>query len=204
MARSRRTGRWQTPDRSCNSPSPAAGEWSGRMSAVEANLAAPRSFPFRFSGVQPDRRYPMTSRTRWLCRTAIILFIATLLADAAWAERMLYVVNSGGTIATFAIQSNGALVSSGGTGDVGTFLRGIVIAPDGRSAYVLDSADSTVLAFAIAPDGALAPIGSPLATDPDATAGPFPICLPGQTSGTGPCPWGLALSPDGRTLYVAN
>ena len=144
-----------------------------------------------------------TTRVIWLRRGAVLLFTVLILADAVSAERTLYVANSTGTVTTFAIQPSGALVQSGGTSTGGRFLRGIVIAPDGRNACTVDSDAGTVLAFAIDQEGRLTAIGSPIETDPQA-AGPFTACLPGQSSGTGPCPWGLALSPSGDWLYIAN
>jgi 6-phosphogluconolactonase (cycloisomerase 2 family) len=147
----------------------------------------------------------LSPRISGLLLSIVFSFAALIPPDVAAAERTFYVVNSGGTISTFAIQPNRALAASGGISGVGTFLRGIAIAPDGKSAYVLDSANATVLAFDINTDGVLMPIGSPVATDPNAR-GPFASCLPEESnaSGAGPCPWNLALAPNGRWLYVTN
>ncbi len=123
--------------------------------------------------------------------------------DEVVRERPVYAVNSRGTISTFAIGPEGTLVASGGLAGVGSFLRGIAVAPDGLAAYVLNSGGGAVLAFAIDSHGALTPIGTPVLTDPDAK-GPFEPCVPGESTGQGPCPFGLAIAPDGRQLYVAN
>jgi YVTN family beta-propeller protein len=123
--------------------------------------------------------------------------------DEVVRGRPVYALNSGGTISTFAIGPEGTLVASGGLAGVGSFLRGIAVAPDGLAAYVLNSATGAVLAFAIDSHGALTPIGTPVLTDPGAK-GPFPPCVPGAPTVQTPCPFGLALAPDGRQLYVAN
>lgn len=123
--------------------------------------------------------------------------------DEVVPGRLVYAVNSSGTIATFAIGPGGAPVASGELAGVGSFLRGLAVAPDGRAAYTLNSTTGTVLAFAIDSHGAPTPIGTPVLTDPGAQ-GPFPPCVPGAPTVQTPCPFGLALAPDGQQLYVAN
>src|SRR5918992_4726069 len=105
---------------------------------------------------------------RPLTRTAAIVLSIGFCSAELSAERILYVVNSSGTLSTFAIGPGGQLTPRGGTATVGG-PRGIVITPDNRSAYVLDSAAGTILAFAIDDDGTLTQIGSPVETDPDAS-----------------------------------
>jgi 6-phosphogluconolactonase (cycloisomerase 2 family) len=73
----------------------------------------------------------------------------------------------------------GPAVSSGGKGSAGD-----AISAEGRSLYVANSESGTVTSFAIANDGSLKSLGTPIPSD----AGAFFI----------------ALSPDGSHLYVAN
>jgi YVTN family beta-propeller protein len=123
-----------------------------------------------------------------------------LSTQGAMPARTLYVTNGGGNVAAFVINPVGVPAQFDVVTNVGTILRGIAIAPDGRSAYVLDGGASTVTAFAIDELGRLTRIGKPVETDPNAP-GPFPPCLLDVGS---PCPFGLAVAPDGRRLYVAN
>jgi YVTN family beta-propeller protein len=123
-----------------------------------------------------------------------------LSTQSATPARTLYVTNGGGNVAAFVINPFGVPAPLDIVTNVGTILRGIAIAPDGRSAYVLDGGASTVTAFAIDELGRLTRIGKPVETDPSAP-GPFPTCLLGVGS---PCPFGLAVAPAGRQLYVAN
>jgi 6-phosphogluconolactonase (cycloisomerase 2 family) len=121
--------------------------------------------------------------------------------DAALVPRTLYVANGGGTLATFAIGPNGAPVLLDTLGNLGMSLRGLVVAPDGRAAYVLDSAAATVSAFALDEEGRPTLIGEPLPTDPNAVV--TTACTPDGTL-PGPCPTAAAMAPDGRVLYVVN
>jgi 6-phosphogluconolactonase (cycloisomerase 2 family) len=76
---------------------------------------------------------------------------------------------------------NGAAIPTEHQGGAGF----IVLAPDGRTAYVVDRNTDTLLAFRVAHDGSLAPLTEPL-----------PL--------RGTLPIGLALTPDGRRLFVSN
>jgi DNA-binding beta-propeller fold protein YncE len=125
---------------------------------------------------------------------------ATDLSTQGAPSRTLYVTNAGGNVAAFVISPVGVPTPLDVVTNVGTILRGIAIAPDGRSAYVLDGGASTITAFAIDELGRLTRIGTPVETDPSAP-GPFPPCSLDVTS---PCPFGLAVAPSGRRLYVAN
>jgi DNA-binding beta-propeller fold protein YncE len=122
-------------------------------------------------------------------------------SNAAPSARTLYISNGGGNLATFAINPGGDLTLLNVFGNVGNTLRGIAIAPDGRTAYVADSDASTVSAFTIDEEGLLTPVGHPVETDPSAS-GPFPECGPGARPG--PCPFGVAVAPNGKSVYVAN
>ncbi len=115
--------------------------------------------------------------------------------------RTLYVANGGGTLATFAIDPNGVPVLLDTLGNLGTSLRGFVVAPDGRAAYVLDSDAGTVSAFALDDEGRPTLIGAPLPTDPDGVV--TTACIAGGTL-SGACPAGAAMAPDGRVLYIIN
>jgi 6-phosphogluconolactonase (cycloisomerase 2 family) len=121
--------------------------------------------------------------------------------DAALVPRTLYVANGGGTLAAFAIDPNGAPVLLDTLGNLGTSLRGLVVAPDGRTAYVLDSAAATVSAIALDEEGRPTLIGAPVPTDPDGIA--TTACAADGTL-PGACPTAAAMAPDGRVLYVAN
>lgn len=123
-----------------------------------------------------------------------------LSTPASTQARTLYVTNGGGNVAAFAISPTGVPAPLDVVTNVGTILRGIAIAPDGRYAYVLDGGSSTVTAFAIDEPGRLTRIGKPVETDPGAP-GPFTPCLDDIST---PCPFGLAVAPSGRRLYVAN
>jgi DNA-binding beta-propeller fold protein YncE len=116
--------------------------------------------------------------------------------------RTLYVTNFSGNVAVFVLNQAGVPTPLEVVGSVGIVLRGIAIAPDGRSAYVLDSGGDTITAFAIDERGRLTRIGNPVETDPSAS-GPFLACGPGGTVRRA-CPLSLAIAPNGRRLYVVN
>jgi hypothetical protein len=159
---------------------PSAAQTTSVAQTAEAPTRAATLTPFAVQTAIADQRAPGTPR------------------DAAVVPRTLYVANGGGTLATFAIDSNGAPVLLDTVGNLGTSLRGLVVAPDGRSAYVLDSAASTVSAFAL--DGAGRPtlIGTALPTDPNGVVSS--ACAADGTL-PGPCPTAAATASsdaDGR------
>jgi len=65
---------------------------------------------------------------------------------------------------------------------------GVVYSPDGKSAYASGGGENVVHTFSVRADGTLSPTG-------DIVIG---------TSTQNPYPAGLSVSPDGKTLYVAN
>jgi 6-phosphogluconolactonase (cycloisomerase 2 family) len=146
----------------------------------------------------------LDARHSHIAWTAVVA-TSVLMSTAASAERTLYVANADGNVATFAIdKSDGTLRLTDVVSGVGTTLRGITVAPNGRSAYVSNSDASTLIAFGIDEHGLPKQIGDPVETDPNAK-GPFPDCAEdvGATT-SGPCPFGMAIAPDGRSLYVSN
>jgi 6-phosphogluconolactonase (cycloisomerase 2 family) len=88
-------------------------------------------------------------------------------------------------ISIHTIGADGALKPLGDTVNTGAGARAIVFGPDGRHAYVAALEENAVYAYAVADDGRLIEPGTP-----------FPA---GDTGAVG-----LAVSPNGRTLYVAN
>jgi 6-phosphogluconolactonase (cycloisomerase 2 family) len=119
------------------------------------------------------------------------------------SARTLYVTNFSGNVGVFTLDQAGIPALLEVVGNVGTVLRSIAIAPNGRTTFVLDSGDAaTITAFAIDQQGRLTRIGKPVQTDPKAQ-GPFGACGPGGTVRRA-CPQSLAVAPNGRHLYVVN
>ncbi|MFD1547309.1 beta-propeller fold lactonase family protein [Nonomuraea guangzhouensis] len=134
-------------------------------------------------------------------------------------------------ITRFAIQQDGSLKADAKLTETGKAPRGIEISPDARTVYVANGDDNTITTYRVGFDGRLVPLGSPTPTpeDPDdalvspngqrlyvisrraATVTMFPIASDGTltTSGTsfpvlGENPRGIAMTPDGRNLYVTT
>lgn len=118
----------------------------------------------------PDRDSGTVSKSMnvaVISRMACTVAVAALaLPTGVAAQRTVYVTNGGGNVATFAIAPGGELVAHELISGVGNTVRGIAIAPDGRTAYIVDSGRATVTSFAIADDGRLTQIGDVVPTDP--------------------------------------
>ncbi|MBP2324817.1 6-phosphogluconolactonase (cycloisomerase 2 family) [Kibdelosporangium banguiense] len=107
--------------------------------------------------------------------------------------RPVYVTTSGrnftGTgphnVSAYTVGGDGALNPLGAPLPTGAGARGIVFTPNGKHAYIVALEENAVYPYAVANDGRLVPNGQPV-----------------QTRGESPI--GIAMAPDGRTLYVAN
>jgi DNA-binding beta-propeller fold protein YncE len=93
------------------------------------------------------------------------------------------------TVTTFNVGADGGLTATGAGTTAGNEPRAVAASPDGSHLYVSNAGaganGNSISAFSIAADGALTELaGSPFAT--------------------GTTPQGIALTPDGKFLYVAN
>jgi 6-phosphogluconolactonase (cycloisomerase 2 family) len=118
--------------------------------------------------------------------------ITPLFAAVSPDGRSVYVTNRGGTVSQYDVGSGGALtpktpamVSTGGS----ALAPGVAVSPDDRSAYVSSGA-STVSQYDIGSGGGLTP-----KTPATVPAGPPNVAFGAS---------GVAVSPDGKTVYVAN
>jgi 6-phosphogluconolactonase (cycloisomerase 2 family) len=118
----------------------------------------------------------------------------TTAGDGSDAVRPVYVTNRGIAfdgargphgISRYTVGPAGDLVSLGTPVPTGDGARGIVFAPDGRTAYVVATEENAVYSYRVDARGELRPLGSPVDTK-------------------GIAPFGLAIAPNGRSLYVAN
>ena len=109
--------------------------------------------------------------------------------------RSVYVTNPGGgtvpgTLSQYTVGPGGVLTpKTPATVAAGSIPIGVALSPDSRSVYVtnsdLDSSDNSVLQYSAGADGALTPKSPPIVA-------------------TGVNPSGIAVSVDGRSVYVAN
>jgi DNA-binding beta-propeller fold protein YncE len=98
----------------------------------------------------------------------------------------VYVANQGaGTVSVFAVGADGTLSASGEASAADEGALEVAITPDGMSAYVTNLTAGTISQYDVASDGSLTP-KSPAAVS------------------AAPAPTGIAVSPDGGSVYVAN
>ncbi len=103
--------------------------------------------------------------------------------------RFLYVVN-GGTLSSYAIAANGRLtpLPCSALCSSGVALGQAAITPSGAFLYVLAEGGGSVIPLAIASDGSLSPVP----------------CSPASNCEGGDGESSLAISPNGRDLYISN
>jgi DNA-binding beta-propeller fold protein YncE len=110
--------------------------------------------------------------------------------------KFLYVTNGSGRVSPFAINVDGSLSLIACTApncNTGNSPKGVAVSPNGQFLYVTGSTGSLQL-------GTI----SPFAINADGTLSPIPCPGSNCTTGSGAFPQGLAVSPSGRFLYVAN
>ncbi len=166
------------------------------------------------------------------------LCVVTMLAlaswvTAAWGAPFAYVANSGSDSVSQFDRMGGPLAplapfttaTRGGP-------SGIIVSPDGRSAYVTELGEDKVAQYDVGPNGGLAPKSPPTVdtgTNPQGiaispgggyvyvtnvdsnTVSQFGVGLDGRLTAltpasvaTGTSPLGVAVSPDGKSVYVTN
>ena len=120
---------------------------------------------------------------------------AMLLAPSGTA---LFIANSGtNDISAYSVKSDGSLTAAGATQPAGMTPLSMAMDSGGKFLFVanqglqIDPNSGTVSVFAVS--------GTTLAEVPGS---PFRVAVPGAPGGTGPS--GLAVTPDGKFLYVAN
>lgn len=110
--------------------------------------------------------------------------------------KSMFMANAGGTITAYTVNGDGTLVAAGSPVNAGSIPVALVADPAGKFLFVAnqgsasDVTSGTISVFAISGTG-LTPVGNPVPTE-----------LPGDVSGSGPS--GVAVSPVGSYLYVAN
>jgi 6-phosphogluconolactonase (cycloisomerase 2 family) len=120
---------------------------------------------------------------------------AMLLAPSGTA---LFIANSGtNDISAYSVKSDGSLTAAGATQPAGMTPLSMAMDSGGKFLFVanqglqIDPKSGTVSVFAVS--------GTTLTEVPGS---PFRVAAPGAPGGTGPS--GLAVTPDGKFLYVAN
>ncbi|MFG1685233.1 beta-propeller fold lactonase family protein [Nonomuraea sp. NPDC049269] len=160
------------------------------------------------------------------------LAITPAVPHEAPTPRSVYVTNIlSNNITRFAIQQDGGLTADTKLTATDAAPRGIVISPDARTVYVANGTAGTITTYRVGADGGLTALSpsTPTPADPDdAVVSPdgqrlyvisrsaamvtmFPIASDGRltTPGTsvpvlGENPRGIAMTPDGRNLYVTT
>jgi DNA-binding beta-propeller fold protein YncE len=98
----------------------------------------------------------------------------------------VYVANQGvGSVSVFSVGSDGTLTPDGAAIASGAGALQVAITPDGTSAYVTNLSGGTVSQYSVEADGSLTPKSPATVT-------------------AAPSPTGIAVSPDGDSVYVAN
>jgi YVTN family beta-propeller protein len=98
----------------------------------------------------------------------------------------VYVVNHvADTVSVYDVESDGTLSSAGPATPAGAGALQVAITPDGASAYVTNPSDGTISQYDVQPDGSLLP-KTPATVD------------------AAPSPAGIAVSPDGDSVYATN
>lgn len=111
-------------------------------------------------------------------------------------SKSMFIVNSGGTVTAYTINGDGTLAAAGSGANAGQTPVALAIDPAGKFLFVAnqgtasDVTSGTISVFTIQ-STALMPVGNPVST-----------AVQGQVGGSGPS--GLAISPVGNYLYVAN
>jgi 6-phosphogluconolactonase (cycloisomerase 2 family) len=110
--------------------------------------------------------------------------------------KAMFVANAGGTVTAYTINGDGTLSAAGSPVNAGSIPVALTADPASKFLFVAnqgsasDVTSGTISVFAIS-GTSLTPVGNPVPTE-----------LPGDVSGSGPS--GLAVSPVGSFLYVAN
>jgi DNA-binding beta-propeller fold protein YncE len=107
-------------------------------------------------------------------------------------DTSVYVLNRGGTVSQYSVGAGGVLSAKNpATVGTGAYPTAIAVSPDGRNVYVTNQGNGslgsagTVSQYDVGPGGVLS------AKTP-------------ATVGTGSNPFGVAVSPDGKSVYVTN
>jgi DNA-binding beta-propeller fold protein YncE len=110
--------------------------------------------------------------------------------------KSMFMANAGGTVTAYTIKGDGTLSAAGAPVNAGSIPVALTADPAGKFLFVAnqgsasDVTSGTISVFAIS-GTSLTPVGSPVPTE-----------LPADVSGSGPS--GVAVSPVGSYLYVAN
>jgi 6-phosphogluconolactonase (cycloisomerase 2 family) len=110
--------------------------------------------------------------------------------------KAMFMANAGGTITAYTINGDGTLTAAGSPVNAGSFPVALTADPASKFLFVAnqgsasDVTSGTISVFAIS-GTSLTPVGNPVPTE-----------LPSDVSGSGPT--GVAVSPVGNYLYVAN
>ena len=120
---------------------------------------------------------------------AVVALACSLLPAVTQAAGSVYVANLGGNVSEFGVGPTGLLAPlTPAAVAAGMGPAGIAVSPDGKSVYVSDAAESTVLQF-----------------DVDTGSGTLSPKNPASVeSGAGPIHSGVVVTPDGKSAYVTN